>query len=232
VPQAPTTGGKITASRARTWSAIRFEWDEGTVAYHLIGTTWAALMLVSQRFVVALDEAEITGWMSYPVEVTGSRGEPLPGYHGFAVTGRCGRIDDDLSPPVVLPPRSLKIAQGKAALGSSLNAIHGMHATSSAPPRFLGVRQPTSRRRAGTSRRYQPQSYARVGDRTHLECRRIPAALRQREQRHLRYRVPCDAVVSGAARSPSEAAQPDAFWDFSDKLGARILTARADRAIR
>lgn len=29
----------------------------------------------------------ITGWTTYPVEVYGRRGEPLPGYHGFTVTG-------------------------------------------------------------------------------------------------------------------------------------------------
>jgi hypothetical protein len=31
-------------------------------------------------------------------------GSELPGYHGLAVTGRCGPIDDSLSDEVVLPP--------------------------------------------------------------------------------------------------------------------------------
>ncbi len=51
---------------------------------------WSGLIdvvCVSSRVVDLLREHGITGWDTYPVEVYGRKGEPLPGYHGFAVTG-------------------------------------------------------------------------------------------------------------------------------------------------
>jgi hypothetical protein len=41
---------------------------------------------------------------TYPVEVYDDRGEVVPGFHGLAITGRCGPIDDELSPVMVVPP--------------------------------------------------------------------------------------------------------------------------------
>ncbi|GAP11842.1 hypothetical protein BECAL_03036 [Bellilinea caldifistulae] len=45
------------------------------------------LVCISERVVELLRMNNITGWATYPVEVHGRKGEPLPGYHGFAVTG-------------------------------------------------------------------------------------------------------------------------------------------------
>jgi hypothetical protein len=70
----------------------RFTYDEGTRARDIVGTTYPPLKLVSDRLVGAL--AGFTGWTTYPVELTGRDGEPLPGYHGFAVTGRLVEPDD------------------------------------------------------------------------------------------------------------------------------------------
>lgn len=45
------------------------------------------MVCVSDRVIETLGTNEVTGWTTYPVEVYGRKGEPLPGYHGFAVTG-------------------------------------------------------------------------------------------------------------------------------------------------
>ncbi|MEW6179160.1 MAG: DUF1629 domain-containing protein [Chloroflexota bacterium] len=51
------------------------------------------LVCISERVSELLRMNKITGWTTYPVEVYGRRGEPLPGYHGFAVTGNECRRD-------------------------------------------------------------------------------------------------------------------------------------------
>lgn len=51
------------------------------------------LVCISARVVELFRVNNITGWTTYPVEVFGRKGEPLPGYHGFAVTGSECRRD-------------------------------------------------------------------------------------------------------------------------------------------
>lgn len=51
------------------------------------------LVCISERVSELLQMNGITGWTTYPVEVFGRKGEPLPGYHGFAVTGSECRRD-------------------------------------------------------------------------------------------------------------------------------------------
>jgi hypothetical protein len=69
----------------------------GSRAYDWVGTTEAVLRLVSTRLVGILREAEVTGWTTYEVQVLSKRGDEFEGYHGFAVTGVCGPIDNSKS---------------------------------------------------------------------------------------------------------------------------------------
>lgn len=63
----------------------------------LIGTTMATPLLVSDRVVTLLRDAGFTGWRTYPVDLVGHNSAPIPGYHGLAIHGRCGPIDDSKS---------------------------------------------------------------------------------------------------------------------------------------
>ena len=54
-------------------------------------------IIVHERVVRLLEEHRFTGWTTYPVEVCGQDGQHIPGYHGLAITGRCGPIDRDRS---------------------------------------------------------------------------------------------------------------------------------------
>lgn len=83
---------------------VQFRRDEGMHLYDFIGTTWAVLYLVSDRIINLLADRKFTGWTTYPVEIRDGSDDLVPGYHGLAVTGRCGPIDDTLSPIEVLPP--------------------------------------------------------------------------------------------------------------------------------
>jgi hypothetical protein len=51
------------------------------------------LVCVHQQVVEVLAQHNFTGWASYPVEVFGRKGEPIPDYHGLAITGRGGKRD-------------------------------------------------------------------------------------------------------------------------------------------
>lgn len=50
------------------------------------------LHIMSERVISILRAGPFTGWTTYPIELYGKKGERIEGYHGFAVTGRCGRI--------------------------------------------------------------------------------------------------------------------------------------------
>jgi hypothetical protein len=69
----------------------------------LIWTTWAAVFLIAERVRKLLEDAHVTGWKTYPVEVTDRQKAIVPGYHGFAVTGRCGAFDPSKSQIVIKP---------------------------------------------------------------------------------------------------------------------------------
>jgi hypothetical protein len=63
----------------------------------IIGTTFATPLLVSDRVMTLLRDAGFTGWRTYEVDLVGHDGTPIPGYHGLAIHGRCGPIDDSKS---------------------------------------------------------------------------------------------------------------------------------------
>lgn len=83
---------------------IRFVRDEGARLLDLVGTTEAVLILVSDRVISALRDASFIGWTTYAVDIREWNNEQLTGYHGLAVTGRSGPIEDSLSPIEVLLP--------------------------------------------------------------------------------------------------------------------------------
>jgi hypothetical protein len=68
----------------------------------LLGTT-IGLTLISEVFHDVLNDAGFSGWTTFPVHVVLNDGSEVRGYHGLAITGRCGQIDDSLCQEVVLP---------------------------------------------------------------------------------------------------------------------------------
>lgn len=83
---------------------MKFVRSMGSRLGDIISTELAVIWLVSDRIVELFQREGITGWKTYPVEVTGKGGVPVTGYHGFAVTGRCGPIDPRRSVLKTLPP--------------------------------------------------------------------------------------------------------------------------------
>ena len=81
----------------RPTKPVAFVRAEGDTAYDLLGTTYATIKLVSDRFVSVLREHGFSGWITFPSAVFLDDGSELKHYQVFAVTGRCGAIEDQLS---------------------------------------------------------------------------------------------------------------------------------------
>jgi hypothetical protein len=83
---------------------IELRWFMGRrVSRDFIWTAIVAPKIVSDRVLSVLTSNRFTGWSTYPVAVIGPKGERITGYHGLAVHGRCGRLQDERSVEVVKP---------------------------------------------------------------------------------------------------------------------------------
>jgi hypothetical protein len=61
----------------------------------VVWTRYVGPVLLSEELVNTLHTEGITGWSTYPVEMKGKNGEPLPTYCGLVVLGRCGPATSD-----------------------------------------------------------------------------------------------------------------------------------------
>jgi hypothetical protein len=97
---------KALARGERTARAeIEFVIVSGKRPVDVVGTTYASLVLVSDRLVDVLTEHGLSGWGVYPVSLKTRLGEPVEGYNGLSVRGRCGDIDNRFSTSAILPPK-------------------------------------------------------------------------------------------------------------------------------
>lgn len=84
----------LTRAEMHSASPVSVEWAMGrTKPVEVIRTTFATPIVVADSVVQLLRTHGFTGWSLYEVAVCGKQGQPIPGYHGFSVTGRCGPID-------------------------------------------------------------------------------------------------------------------------------------------
>ena len=72
---------------------IQFDAVSGGHATDVLWSQMVKLFCVSEWLIRLLEENGITGWSTYPVEVYDRKGNSLPDYHGFAITG--GTCDQD-----------------------------------------------------------------------------------------------------------------------------------------
>jgi hypothetical protein len=72
-----------------------------------IFTTSAHPKIISDRVLGILKGEGFTGWRTYPVHLYDKGGARIPGYHGLAIHGRCGPIDESKSVklPKIYPAR-------------------------------------------------------------------------------------------------------------------------------
>jgi hypothetical protein len=85
----------VTRGEVRPTKPVSATWKMGrTAPSDVIGTTLSVPLLISQRVVNLLNEIGARGWSTYDVQLSGKDGKLIEGYHGLAIHGRCGPIDD------------------------------------------------------------------------------------------------------------------------------------------
>lgn len=73
---------------------ITIKWAMGRARpVELIRTTLVSPFIISTSVVQLLRSHGFTGWSLYEVSVHDKQGQWVPGYHGLAITGRCGEVD-------------------------------------------------------------------------------------------------------------------------------------------
>jgi len=95
-------------SEMRLSKPLELRASMGGRAMDILWSTCIPVMAISSRVVALFREHGFTGWSTYPVRVFGRKGEPIEGYHGFAVTGRVGYRVFELSQFVINPPNAYR----------------------------------------------------------------------------------------------------------------------------
>jgi len=89
----------VASGRTVPHEAVRVVPYGGRDLTDFIWTDAAVLRLVSHRVLALLRESRISGWSTFPVEVSDRNGEPIGGFEGFSVIGRCGQLNPAMSIP-------------------------------------------------------------------------------------------------------------------------------------
>lgn len=81
----------VTRGESAVAQPVRARWAMGaSKPGDVIWTRLVHPILVSTSILDALSKLSCTGWSTYTVDLVGKKGEPIDGYHGLVVTGRCG----------------------------------------------------------------------------------------------------------------------------------------------
>ena len=73
--------------------SLQFDTYRGGQAADFLWSTSLVLVCISSRVIDLLKSNKISGWSTYPVEIFDRKGDLLPGYYGFAVTGPVCTLD-------------------------------------------------------------------------------------------------------------------------------------------
>jgi hypothetical protein len=90
-------GGAHTRGERTPVSPVTVAWSTGrSFPDDIVWTTYGLDVIISDKVKHILEQGLFSGWNTYPVTVMGKDGRDVGRYHGLAVTGRCGRLDDSV----------------------------------------------------------------------------------------------------------------------------------------
>ena len=72
---------------------VIFKQDSGKKIHDILDTGSVCLLLISEKMKDVLEQNNLTGWKTFPVQVFDKKGNEIKGYYGFSVIGKCGPID-------------------------------------------------------------------------------------------------------------------------------------------
>jgi hypothetical protein len=107
----------LARGRFRLDTSLKLEASMGGQATDFLWSELVHIVCISSHVVDLLTAHRCSGWSTYPVEVYDRKGNLLPDYHGFAVTGPECQRDKSRSKIVEKPPpaprgRSYKVYKG------------------------------------------------------------------------------------------------------------------------
>jgi hypothetical protein len=77
---------------------IKVQWAMGRVQpVELIWTMMGTAVVIADSVVQMLRSHGFTGWALYELAVQDKQGQPVPGYSGLAIPGRCGNLANSMS---------------------------------------------------------------------------------------------------------------------------------------
>lgn len=72
---------------------VIFKQEYGSKLHDVLDTGLPSLYLISDKMKAILEDNKLTGWKTFAVKVLDKKEQEITGYHGFSITGRCGKID-------------------------------------------------------------------------------------------------------------------------------------------
>lgn len=89
---------KVTRGEISIVGPVFAEWFMGRKKPgDIVRTGYVSPILISDRVRKLFLDHNFTGWSTYEVALHGKKGEPIPGFSGLVINGRCGPINDDHS---------------------------------------------------------------------------------------------------------------------------------------
>lgn len=121
LPSASSKGGvdldRLSRGASQPRAPIQFDVAQGSETCDILWSQVVTPVCVSERVVCLLQQNEVSGWSTYPVEVLDNNGRLLAGYHGLSVTGATCFSDYSRSTVITKPPpaprgRSYEVYRG------------------------------------------------------------------------------------------------------------------------
>ncbi len=69
-----------------------FRQDQGNKLTDILDTGWPGLFLISDHLKTILEDNQLTGWLTYSINLYDKKKREINNYHGFSVIGICGQI--------------------------------------------------------------------------------------------------------------------------------------------
>lgn len=108
LPSDSSTGGlnldRLSQGAMQARDPIQFDVAQGSETCDVLWTQLVIPLCISARVVRLLQQNDVSGWSTYPVEVLDNNGRLLADYHGFSVTGAICSADYSRSTVVTKPP--------------------------------------------------------------------------------------------------------------------------------
>jgi hypothetical protein len=72
---------------------VQFKQEYGKRLEDVLNTGCAYFYIISDKMKTVLEDNQLTGWQTFPIQIFDKKGNEIHGYHGFSTLGRSGTKD-------------------------------------------------------------------------------------------------------------------------------------------